>query len=92
MEVTVRAFARFREIAGEEIRLDMGEGSTILDLLEALSATNPELAPDILGSDGKPSQGVAILRNRKGLDLSDLQKTILEEGDEVALLPPFSGG
>ncbi len=92
MRVLVRAFARFREIAGEEARFDLKEGSTLRDLLKILSSTHPKLADDLFGSDGAVGDGITILRNRKGVDLSDLSKTILEEGDEVALLPPFSGG
>jgi molybdopterin synthase sulfur carrier subunit len=92
MRVVVRAFARFREIAGENTCLDLKEGSTLLDLLKDISASHPELEVNHLGSDGTVGDGITVLRNRKGVDLSDLSKTVLEEGDEVALLPPFSGG
>ncbi|HOO53766.1 MAG TPA: MoaD/ThiS family protein [Methanothrix sp.] len=92
MRVLVRAFAKFREIAGEEACFDLKEGSTIGDLLKAISLTHPELEGDLFRSDGTVGEGVTILRNRKGLDHSDLRKTVLEEGDEVAFLPPFSGG
>mgnify|MGYP001213157254 CR=1 FL=1 len=92
MRVLVRAFARFREIAGEKTCLDLKEGSTLQDLLKVISASHPELEGDLLGSDGSAGHGVTILRNRKGIDHSDLDNTALEEGDEVALLPPFSGG
>lgn len=94
MRVVVRAFARFREIAGEETCFDLKEGSTLRDLLKDISASHPELVDDLLSSGraGAVGDGVTILRNRKGVDLSDLSKTALEEGDEVALLPPFSGG
>jgi molybdopterin synthase sulfur carrier subunit len=92
MKVVVRAFAKFREIAGEKTCLDMKEGSTIGDLLEAISASHPQLNADLFNSDGTIGDGVTILRNRKGLEVLDPQKTALEEGDEVALLPPFSGG
>lgn len=92
MRVTVRAFAKFKEIAGEKTSLDLKEGSTIRDLLEAISASHPELNADLFNSDGTVGDGVTILRNRKGLEVPDPQKTALDEGDEVALLPPFSGG
>ncbi len=92
MRVKVRVFAKFREIAGEETCLDMKEGSTIGGLLDAISASHPELKAYLFNSDGTVGDGVTILRNRKGLEVPDPQKTALEEGDEVALLPPFSGG
>ncbi len=92
MKVLVRAFAKFRDIVGEKTSLDLKEGSTIRDLLDAISASYPELGADLLSSNGAVGDGVTVLRNRKGLDVPDPKKTILEEGDEVALLPPFSGG
>ena len=92
MRVLVRSFARFREIVGEKTCFDLKEGSTISDLLKAITLSHPELASHLFRSDGTVGDGVTILRNRKGIDLSNLTKTVLEEGDEVALLPPFSGG
>jgi molybdopterin synthase sulfur carrier subunit len=92
MKVLVRAFAKFREIAGGETRLDLKEGSTLRDLLKTLSSAHPELADDLFRSDGTVGDGVTILRNRRGLDHPEPRNTILEDGDEVALLPPFSGG
>ncbi len=92
MRVLVRAFARFREVAGEKTCFDIEEGSTISDLLKAISFSHPELASHLFRSDVTVGDGVTILRNRKGVDLSNLERAVLEEGDEVALLPPFSGG
>lgn len=92
MKVLVRAFAKFRDIVGEKTSLDLKEGSTIGDLLEAICASHPGLKADLFNSDGTVGDGVTILRNRKGLEVPDPQKMVLEEGDEVALLPPFSGG
>ena len=92
MRVLVRAFAKFREMAGEESAIDLEEGSTLCDLLEEVASSHPEIKDGIFTPDGNIGDGVTILLNRKGIDLSDPGKTVLEEGDEVALLPPFSGG
>lgn len=92
MRVQVRALAKFREIAGEEVAIDLKDGSNLRDLLEAVVSDHPELYGDLLSPGGVIGDKVTILLNRKGVDLSDPEKTILEEGDEVALLPPFSGG
>ncbi len=92
MRVLVRAFAKFREMAGEESAIDLEEGSTLCDLLEAVARANPEIGDDLFTPEGGIGDGVTILLNRKGIDLSNPGKTVLEEGDEVALLPPFSGG
>ncbi|HII06547.1 MAG TPA: MoaD family protein [Methanotrichaceae archaeon] len=92
MKVLVRAFAKFRDIVGEKTCFDLKEGSTIGDLLETICTSHLGLKADLFNSNGTIGDGVTILINRKGLEVPDPQKTVLEEGDEVALLPPFSGG
>ena len=92
MRVLVRAFAKFREMAGEEAAIDLEEGSTLRDLLEAVARAHPDIKDDLFTPEGNIGGRVTILLNRKGVDLSDPEKTVLEVGDEVALLPPFSGG
>jgi molybdopterin synthase sulfur carrier subunit len=43
MKIKVRAFASFREILGKEIEMELKEGSTVRDLLEALASSSPKL-------------------------------------------------
>ncbi|HNR57031.1 MAG: MoaD family protein [Methanothrix sp.] len=88
MRVVVRAFARFREMAGEEATLELPEGSTLADLLEEVVSSHPGLKKALSGPDGPIGGRAMVLLNRRGADPSD----VLEEGDEVAILPPFSGG
>src|SRR5262249_50736504 len=82
MTVTVRLFAILRERAGRDsIELELDEGATVGEALERLSA-RPEL-PDLL--DRLP---VRMAVNR---DYAD-PETSLGPGDELALVPPVSGG
>ncbi|MGB3944508.1 MAG: ubiquitin-like small modifier protein 1 [Methanothrix sp.] len=92
MKVRVKAFARFRDLAGAETSIDLEEGSTAVDLLETVFSSHPDLKEALLDPDGKVGEGVKILINRRGIDPSDPTDAVLEDGDEVALLPPFSGG
>jgi molybdopterin synthase catalytic subunit len=79
MEVVVRLFAMYREAAGQrELRWQMPEGATVVDLWRALRDVYPNL-PEI-----KPA--AAINTEYARLD------TKLHDGDEVAFLPPVSGG
>jgi molybdopterin synthase catalytic subunit len=81
MHVRVRLFAIQRELAGRrEVALDLSDGATIDTAWAALVARHP-----VLGS-GRPS--VRFARNG---DYAD-PETQLADGDELAVIPPVSGG
>ena len=81
MRVRVRLFAIHRELAGtRELTLKLPVGSTIEDAWRAVVGRVPALAP------GRPS--VRFARNAAYAPAS----TVLEDGDEVAMIPPVSGG
>jgi MoaE-MoaD fusion protein len=81
MRVRVRLFATQRELAGtREVGLDLDGDATVADAWEALVARFPALAP---GRDF-----VRFARNGAYAD----EATGLSEGDEVAMIPPVSGG
>ncbi|PIQ97534.1 MAG: molybdopterin synthase sulfur carrier subunit [Nitrospinae bacterium CG11_big_fil_rev_8_21_14_0_20_56_8] len=81
--ITVKYFASLKGIAGkEEDRFDLGGETTLKKLGEAVAKTSP-----VLGE---------MVRDRKimisvNMDVAG-DDTIIHDGDEVALLPPFSGG
>ncbi len=79
MTVSVRLFAAFREAAGTgELGLELPDGSTVLQAWQVLSARYPGLA-------GAPPSGAINAR------LVDA-RTVLTAGDQLAFLPPVSGG
>jgi len=79
MQVDVRLFAHYREVAGTgHLRLELPEGSTVADARRALEAAHPGL--DLAG-------GMAAVNEE--LVPPDAP---LRDGDEVAFLPPVSGG
>ena len=81
MRVRVRLFAIQRELAGtREVPLELPDGATIADAWEAVVARFPALAP---GRDY-----VRFARNSAYTAAS----TGLADGDELALIPPVSGG
>jgi molybdopterin converting factor subunit 1 len=77
--VRVRLFAAYREAAGvRELEIPLEPDSTLADLTELLAARIPSL---------RMTRGlVAVNHTYVG---SDVQ---LHEGDEVAFIPPVSGG
>jgi molybdopterin converting factor subunit 1 len=81
MRVRVRLFATQRELAGtREVGLDLGDHATVADAWDALVVRYPALAP---GRDF-----VRFARNGAYAD----EATGLADGDEVAMIPPVSGG
>ena len=81
MRVKVRLFAIQRELAGtREVPLELPAGSTIENAWTALVALHPRLAP------GRPSVRFALNTEYADADAP------LADGDELALIPPVSGG
>ncbi len=82
MEVEVRLFAVFRERAGRErLALELSEPATVADALAA-AAREPGLT-EILAA-----MPVRVALNREYVD----EDAAVEAGDELALIPPVSGG
>ena len=81
LSVRVRLFAVQRELAGtREVALELADGADVEAAWAALVARFPILAP------GRPS--VRFARNGDYADPT----TLLTDGDEVAMIPPVSGG
>lgn len=81
MRVTVRLFARLRDIAGSgDLSRDAPAGATVGDIWRGLVAEFPEMAR----YESSMSSAVNADYAKMAAALSD--------GDEVAFLPPVSGG
>lgn len=81
MKIRVRCFAAAREIIGAgELVLDLPQDSTLAQLIERIRREFPRME----GLSG--SLLFSVNRNYATPD------TILAAGDEVALIPPVSGG
>ena len=81
MRVRVRLFAIQRELAGtREVALELDEPASVEDAWVAVVERFPALAP------GRPS-----LRFARNGDYAE-PATALADGDEVAFIPPVSGG
>ncbi len=81
MRVTVRLFARLRDIAGApELARDIAPGSTVGDVFRQVAAEFPEMA------GYERSLSSAVNADHVRMD------HVVNDGDEVAFLPPVSGG
>lgn len=81
MRVTVRLFARLRDLTGAtELVRDVSQGSTAGSVWRQLVGEYPALA------GYERSISVAVNADYARMD------RLVEDGDEVAFLPPVSGG
>jgi molybdopterin synthase catalytic subunit len=79
--VRARLFARLREQAGTEMEmLELPAASTLADVYEALRKRHPALEQD--------RGAVRVALNQEFSDWTAL----VQDGDEVAFIPPVSGG
>ncbi|MEA2296447.1 MAG: MoaE-MoaD fusion protein [Solirubrobacteraceae bacterium] len=80
MQLTIRLFAGLRERAGAStLDIDVPEAGTVADLLAALEGTPV---------GGMPARSFIVAVNREYADGG----APVRAGDEVALIPPVSGG
>jgi molybdopterin converting factor subunit 1 len=81
VRVNVRLFALAKQVAGRgELWLDLPENAKVADLRRALAAACPKLAPLAAGAM------IAVAAEYAADDQP------IGEGDEVAVIPPVSGG
>jgi MoaE-MoaD fusion protein len=81
MRIAVRFFALMREKAGTDIvNIELSDGASAAQALEAIQGQYPVLTP-------------YLSRVRLALQMNFINAdTVLHEGDELALIPPVSGG
>jgi len=81
MRVTIRLFARLRDLAGTgELAREVPAGATVATVWRALASEFPAMAP----YEASVSSAVNSEYARR--------ETPVADGDEVAFLPPVSGG
>jgi sulfur-carrier protein len=81
MAVTVRLFARLREVTGtDELSRTVGADATVQDVWQDLARDWPALAPYATSLSCAVNAQYARMTTR------------VADGDEVAFLPPVSGG
>jgi molybdopterin synthase sulfur carrier subunit len=82
-----KLFADLAEVAGDR-HVKVSEATTAEAALDALLEARPALGERVLDDAGDLQDHVTVLRNGEAVDLSEA----VEADDELALLPPVSGG
>ncbi len=81
LKVTARLFASYREKAGKAVvELELAEGASVGSLAEEVLRLFPTITRD--------ASKLVVAVNEEYRD----HEHVLDDGDEVALIPPVSGG
>ena len=92
MKVKIRFFARFRELLGTEVTDEPASGTVVAGLIREVATRNMEGYNAIFDEHGKFREFVIIMRNGKRLEPADTEKTVVGDGDDIAVFPPVAGG
>jgi molybdopterin synthase sulfur carrier subunit len=92
MSVTIRFFARFRELLGTDIIVDYREGTILTDLVKTTASKSKEGVDAIFDESGNFREYVVLMRNGKREDNRKASLVKVSDGDEIAVFPPVAGG
>ncbi|MCA9031253.1 MAG: MoaD/ThiS family protein [Planctomycetaceae bacterium] len=91
--VTFHLEAQLRHLAqADQTTLELPEGASLIEGLQQLASKQPELAKYLVDADNNVQRSLLIVLNNQPVVPSDAAKHALNDGAEVVLLPPISGG
>ena len=92
MTIKIRFFAQFRELLGSDIVTDVPAGTLLSSLIIYVAKKNPEGYAAIFDKNGAFHEFVILMKNGKRIDIVDADRTVIMDGDEIAVFPPVAGG
>ena len=92
MLVKIKALRPFKEaLDASDMTLDRPEGETVEQLVRSLASEHPVFAEHAIKPDGSVALTLNIMVSGRPVGEHDLAQP-LEDGDEVLLFMPLSGG
>ncbi len=88
---TVRIPPVLRPQTGGKPEVDAG-GSTVGEVLRALTGEYPETAAQLFGADGDLNRYVNVYLNDEDVRVLNGLETAVSDGDTVVILPAMAGG
>ncbi len=95
MKITLHTILGLKQIVGQRLtEIDLPQGARVEDFLVYMKETwGDKLAGQLFDPiSGAVLPYVRIMVNGQTIDYLEFMQTPLQEGDEVLILPPVSGG
>ncbi len=91
MAVSIRIPTPLRKFTAGQEEVEV-EASTVGEALTALVEDHPDIKPKIMSDDGEVRRFVNIFAGDEDIRFQDKLETVLEEGDQVSIVPAIAGG
>ena len=82
---------QLRKLVDNETEVEVG-AETIAGLIEELQFRYPGVQERLLETTGRIRGSVAVFLNGEDIRFLNQQQTALKDGDEISIIPAFSGG
>lgn len=92
MRVRYQTFARFIEYFGKKGEIEGDSPLSILSAVRTLAEGDEKRRKVLFQESGEILRYVIILKNKERILNEKLGETFLDEGDELTIYPPVSGG
>ncbi|HKM41612.1 MAG TPA: MoaD/ThiS family protein [Methanocorpusculum sp.] len=90
-EITIRSFAKFRELFGGTNIITVPPETTVCGALLTFAQTHSVAMDELFdGAELKPH--IILMYNRERIDADDAKTILPADGDEIVIYPPVSGG
>ncbi len=91
MKITVQLLGQARQLAeSDRVQVEGPAGASVNDLVPLLTAGASDRLLTVLVADGQLRRSVMAILNDETIDPA--ARDLLQDGDELSLLPPMSGG
>ncbi|MFA5254756.1 MAG: MoaD/ThiS family protein [Methanoregula sp.] len=92
MTAKIRFFARFRELLGTDIIVNVDGKTSLLDLVCGIATKNKEGYDAIFDENGAFREFVILMQNGRRIETTEAAAITVADGDEIAVFPPVAGG
>ncbi|WP_292369621.1 MoaD/ThiS family protein [Methanoregula sp. UBA64] len=92
MTAKIRFFARFRELLGTDILVEVRGKTSLLDQVKEIATKNTEGYDAIFDEKGAFREFVILMQNGRRIETAEAGTVMVADGDEIAVFPPVAGG
>lgn len=91
MGVIVRIPTPLRKLTNEQETVN-AEGSTVAEIIDDLERNHPGLKERLCDDKGEMNRFVNFYVNQEDIRFKEGKSTVVQEGDELSIVPAIAGG